>query len=130
MLNSDTPWKPKAGVTKQSNAVTSNEIKIQEVKKNPNERKNKNSCDILIMTFTNLKKYAYSKKCWKQRRQPPQPPAKSKVFSCRKSHLAIAVVCKWICLLWSSRQSNKKYKRQTDPYGDEKVNKRIKQNNI
>ena len=26
------------------------------------------------MIFTNLEKYAYSKKCLKQRRQPPTPP--------------------------------------------------------
>ena len=32
------------------------------------------------MTFTNLKKYVYSKKCLKQRCQPPQPtPPSSKV---------------------------------------------------
>ena len=45
------------------------------------------------MTFTNLEKYVYSKRCLKQRSQPPPPPplpipsAKSKVFSYRKSHL-------------------------------------------
>ena len=41
------------------------------------------------MTFTNLEKYVYSKRCLKQRRQPPLPipSAKSKVFSYRKSHL-------------------------------------------
>ena len=45
------------------------------------------------MIFTNLEKYVYSKKCLKQRRQPvPLPPAKSKVFSHRKSHLATAVI--------------------------------------
>ena len=48
------------------------------------------------MAFTNLKKYVYSKKCLKQRRQPPPPPplspAKSKVYSRRKSHLATAVI--------------------------------------
>ena len=62
------------------------------------------------MTFTNLKKYLYSKKCLKQRRQPPPqslPPGKSKVFSRRKSNLAAAVtlgrptpitnkVCDWL----------------------------------
>ena len=38
------------------------------------------------MTFTNLEKYEYSKKCLKQQRQPPLPlpSAKSKVFSRRK----------------------------------------------
>ena len=48
-----------------------------------------------MMTFTNLEKYVYSKKCLKQRRQPPHPslrdPAKSKVFSRRKSHLLFAI---------------------------------------
>ena len=37
------------------------------------------------MTFTNLKKYVYSKKCLKQRRQPPRPPPSSKVFVRKKS---------------------------------------------
>ena len=58
-------------VTKQSNEKTSNGIKTREVKKNPNEKKN--DCNILIMTFTNLKKYVYFKKCLKQQRQPPPP---------------------------------------------------------
>ena len=53
------------------------------------KEKHKNGCNILIMTFTNLEKYVYSKKCLKQRL-----PAKSKVFSRRKSHLATAVICK------------------------------------
>ena len=47
------------------------------------------------MTFSSLEKYVYSKKCLKQRRQPPTPPvltAKSKLFSRRKSHLATAVI--------------------------------------
>ena len=47
------------------------------------EKNIKNGCNILIMTFTNLEKYVYSKKGLKQRRQPPPqplPPAKSKVF--------------------------------------------------
>ena len=35
------------------------------------EKKHKNGCNILIMAFTNLEKYVYSKKCLKQRRQPP-----------------------------------------------------------
>ena len=40
--------------------------------------------NILIMTFTNLEKYLYSKKSLKQRLQPPPlPPAKSKAFSRR-----------------------------------------------
>ena len=56
------------------------------------EEKHKNGCNILIMIFTNLEKYVYSKKCLKQRRQPPPlPPAKSKVFSRQKSRLATAV---------------------------------------
>ena len=33
----------------------------------------KNGCNILIMTFTTLEKYVYSKKGLKQRRQPPPP---------------------------------------------------------
>ena len=37
------------------------------------KEKHKNGFNILIMTFTNLKKYLYSKKCLKQRRQPPTP---------------------------------------------------------
>ena len=37
------------------------------------EKKHKNGCNIPIMTFTNLEKYVYSKKCLKQRRQPPYP---------------------------------------------------------
>ena len=66
------------GVTKQRNAVTSNEcrgnektsngIKIQEEKKILMKEKLKNGCHILIMTFTNLEKYVYFKKCLKQRR--------------------------------------------------------------
>ena len=59
------------------------------------KEKHKNGCNILIMTFTNLEKYVYSKKCLKQRHQPPHPslsdPAKSKVFSRRKSHLLFAI---------------------------------------
>ena len=38
------------------------------------KEKRKNGCNILIMTFTNLEKYVYFKKCLKQRRQPPPPP--------------------------------------------------------
>ena len=38
------------------------------------KEKHENGCNILIMTFTNLEKYVYSKKCLKQRRQPPHPP--------------------------------------------------------
>ena len=50
-------------------------------------KKHKTGCNILIMTFTNLEKYVYSKKCLKKRRQlpPPLPPAKSKVFYAEKS---------------------------------------------
>ena len=55
------------------------------------------------MTFTNVEKYVYSKKCLKQRRQPPYPSLMppsikvegqepAKVFSRRKSHLATAVI--------------------------------------
>ena len=53
------------------------------------EKTLKNGCDILIIIFTNLEKYVYSKNCLKQRRQPPPPlpPAKSKVFFAPKSHL-------------------------------------------
>ena len=35
------------------------------------KEKHKISCNALIMTFTSLKKYVYSKKCLKQQRQPP-----------------------------------------------------------
>ena len=35
------------------------------------KEKHKNGCNILIMTFTNLEKYVYSKTCSKQRHQPP-----------------------------------------------------------
>ena len=35
------------------------------------KEKHKNGCNILIMTFTNLEKYVNSKKCSKQRSQPP-----------------------------------------------------------
>ena len=38
------------------------------------KEKRKNGCNILIMTFTTLEKYVYSKKCLKQRRQHPPPP--------------------------------------------------------
>ena len=37
------------------------------------EKKHKIGSNIRIMTFTNLEKYEYSKKCLKQRRQPPYP---------------------------------------------------------
>ena len=37
------------------------------------KKKHKNGCNILIMTFTYLEKYVYSKKCLKQGRQPPPP---------------------------------------------------------
>ena len=61
------------------------------------------------MTFTNLEKYVYSKKVLKTTTSTllPLSPAKSKVFSRRKSHLATAVICNWVCL--SSRQSNKTF---------------------
>ena len=62
-----------------SNEKTSKGIKIQEVKKKERsilmKEKHKNGCNILIMSFTNLEKYVYSKKCLKQRRQPPHPPS-------------------------------------------------------
>ena len=35
------------------------------------KEKHTNGCNILMMTFTNLEKYVYSKKCLKQRRQLP-----------------------------------------------------------
>ena len=37
------------------------------------KEKRKNGCNILILTFTNLEKYVYFKKCLKQRRQPSPP---------------------------------------------------------
>ena len=54
------------------------------------EKKHKNGCNILLMAFTNLEKYVYSKKYLKQRRLSPPPPpllppSKSKVFSRRRS---------------------------------------------
>ena len=61
---------PTDGVTKRSNAVTSNEktsngIKIQELKKIKKlilmKEKHKSGCNILIMTFTNLEKYLFPK---------------------------------------------------------------------
>ena len=39
------------------------------------KEKHKNDCNILLMTFINLEKYVYSKKCLKQQRQPPPPPS-------------------------------------------------------
>ena len=60
------------------------------------EKNIKNGCNILLKTFANLEKYVYAKKGLKQRSQPPPqplPPAKSKVFSRRKSHLTTAVIC-------------------------------------
>ena len=39
------------------------------------KEKHKNDCNILLMTFINLEKYVYSKKCLKQRRHPPPPPS-------------------------------------------------------
>ena len=44
------------------------------------EKNIKNGCNILLKTFANLEKYAYSKKGLKQRSQPPpQAPPSSKV---------------------------------------------------
>ena len=41
------------------------------------------------MTFTNLEKYEYSKKCLKQQRQPPTPPfSKVEGIFAPKIHLA------------------------------------------
>ena len=63
------------------------------------EKTLKNDCNILLKILADLQKYVYSKKGLKQRSQspppPPQPlpPAKSKVFSRRKSHLTTAVIC-------------------------------------
>ena len=64
----------------------------KEIKKSLSKKKHKNGCNILIVTFTNLKNYVYFKKCLKQRRQPPLPltPPSSKVEG--KSHLATAVI--------------------------------------
>ena len=62
---------------------------------NSMKEKHKNGCYIQIITFTNLEKYVYSKKCLKQRRQPPHPSlrdlAKSKVLSRRKNHLLFGI---------------------------------------
>ena len=62
------------------------------------EKTQKNDRNILLKIFANLQKYVYSKKGWKQRSQSlplpqPLPPAKSKAFSHRKSHLTTAVIC-------------------------------------
>ena len=38
------------------------------------EKKHKDGCNILLMAFTNLEKYVYSKKYLKQRRLFPPPP--------------------------------------------------------
>ena len=44
------------------------------------------------MIFTNLEKYVYYKKCLNNDvNPPPLPPAKSKVFSRRKSHLPLSL---------------------------------------
>ena len=45
------------------------------------------------MTFTNLKKYLYSKKCLKQRRQHPPPPTYPSLQQSRRS---------WLQLLFAS----------------------------
>ena len=57
------------------------------------KEKNKNGCNIPMMTSTNLEKYVYSKKCLKQRRQPPHPSLQQSrdIFS-PKSHLATVVI--------------------------------------
>ena len=51
------------------------------------KEKHKNGWNILIMIFTKLKKYLYSKKCLKQRRQPPTPPSSKveSIFTPKKS---------------------------------------------
>ena len=63
------------------------------------KEKHKNDCNILIMTFTNLEKYVYSKKCLKKRRQPPLHHSLQQCrrhFPARKSHLATAVICHFV----------------------------------
>ena len=53
-----------------------------------------------MMTFTNLEKYMYSKKCLKQRRQPPNPfLQKVEGIFAPKRHLAtLLFVRNLICL--------------------------------
>ena len=64
-------------MSNRSNEKTSNGIRIYEDKKINKwilmKEKHRNGCNILIMTFTNLEKYVYSKKCLKQQRRPPHP---------------------------------------------------------
>ena len=45
------------------------------------KEKHKNGCNILIMIFTNVKKYVYTKKCLKQRRQALTPPSSQPNFN-------------------------------------------------
>ena len=47
-----------------------------------------------MMTFTNLEKYMYSKKCLKQRRQPPNPSLQKVegIFAPKKTP-GYAVIC-------------------------------------
>ena len=52
------------------------------------------------MTFTNLKKYVYSKKCLKQRRQPPPPPTYPSLQQSRRCFRAEKVT--WLQLLFAS----------------------------
>jgi len=49
------------------------------------KEKHKNDCNILIMTFTNLEKYVFSKKCLKQRPSKVEgifAPKKSPGYGC------------------------------------------------
>ena len=59
------------------------------------KEKGKNGCNILIMTFPNLEKCMMCMLKTTTSTPPPPPlsPAKSKVFSRQKSHLATAVIC-------------------------------------
>ena len=53
------------------------------------------------MSFTNLKKYGYSKKCLKQRRQPPPPPPiHPSVWQSRRYFRAEKVT--WLQLLFAT----------------------------
>ena len=60
------------------------------------EKTKKNDCNILLKTFANLEKicvFQIGLKTTKSTSSPAPPPAKSKVFSRRKSHLTTAVIC-------------------------------------
>ena len=57
----------------------------------------KTGCNILIMTFTNLEKYVYSKKGLKQRRQPPP---NTSLQQCRMYFRAKKVI--WLRLLFAT----------------------------